>query len=171
MQSSFGILIFCSKKIKKKPTTLALAFFLNPLSEVSAYLCDPAELAFVCGTVAGARQWTLLNRTSTVQRNKRGSAQIKWIMGVIVQLMGVSWSLLTGCQYLASLRLKTNKHLSLVNQSVSFTAGFLLSTESTYSARVFIYKLLHSLICFVHLHLKPRTKTFNAQQQSFCFTV
>lgn len=67
------------------------------------YLCDSADLALVCGAVAGSRQWALLNRTSTVQGNKRGSAQIKWIMGVIVQLVCIRQGLLTSCQNLASL--------------------------------------------------------------------
>lgn len=83
---------------------LALSIIL-----VLAYLCDPAELAFECGTVASTRQWAFLNRTSTVQRNKRGSTQIKRIMGVIVQLMGISWGLLTGSQNLAGLSLKTKQ--------------------------------------------------------------
>lgn len=79
------------------------------LYSLQAYLCDPAELAFVCGTVAGPRQWALFNRTSTIKRNKRGSAQIKRIMGIIVQLMGISWGLLTGSQNLAGLRLNTKE--------------------------------------------------------------
>ena len=67
------------------------------------YLCDPADLAFVGGAVAGSRQRALLNRTSTVQRDKRGGAQVEWIVGIVVQLVGVCEGLLTGCQNLAGL--------------------------------------------------------------------
>lgn len=68
------------------------------------YLCDPADLAFVRGAVAGSRQRALLNGASAVQGNVRGSAQVKWIVGVVVQLVGVCQVLLTGCQNLASLK-------------------------------------------------------------------
>lgn len=76
-----------------------MACFTGMLS----YLCDSAYLAFVCGTVARCRQRALFNRTSTVQRNKGGSTKVKWIVGVIVQLVGISQSLLTGSQNLAGL--------------------------------------------------------------------
>lgn len=67
------------------------------------YLCDPADLAFVCGTVAGSGQRALLHRASAVQGDKRGSAQVKWIVGVVVQLVGVCQGLLTSSQNLAGL--------------------------------------------------------------------
>lgn len=70
---------------------------------VSAYLCDPADLAFVSGAIAGSRQRALFNRAPTVEGNIRGGAQVKWIVGVVVQLVGIRQALLTGCQDLASL--------------------------------------------------------------------
>lgn len=67
------------------------------------YLCNPADLAFVRRTVAGSRQRALLHRASTVQGDKGGSAQVKWIVGVVVQLVGICQGLLTSCQNLACL--------------------------------------------------------------------
>ena len=67
------------------------------------YLCDPADLAFVWGTVAGSRQRTLLDRASTVQGDKRCGAQVKRIVGVVVQLVGIRQCLLACRQNLAGL--------------------------------------------------------------------
>lgn len=77
------------------------------------YLCDPADLAFVRGAVAGSRQWALLNWASAVQGDKGGSAQVKWIVGVVVQLVGICQGLLTSCQNLAGLNGK--ERFNMVN--------------------------------------------------------
>lgn len=67
------------------------------------YLCDPADLAFVWRTVAGSGQRALLHRASAVQGDERGGAQVKRIVGVVVQLVGVRQGLLTSSQNLTGL--------------------------------------------------------------------
>ena len=69
-----------------------------------AYLCDPADLPLVRGTVTGSRQGALLHWPTTVQRSVRGGAQVKRIVGVVVQLVCVCQSLLTRSQYLPCLK-------------------------------------------------------------------
>ena len=71
---------------------------------VSTDLCDPADLSLVCGAVAGSGQGTLLHWSPAVQGCVGGGAQVKGIMGVVVQLMGVCQGLLAGRQNLASLK-------------------------------------------------------------------
>jgi hypothetical protein len=66
-------------------------------------LCDPADLALVGGAIAGPREGALLHWASTVQGRVRGSAQVKWIVGVVVQLVGIGQRLLACCQDLACL--------------------------------------------------------------------
>lgn len=68
------------------------------------YLCDPADLAFVCWTVASSRQGALFNWTSAVQWNIGGGAQVKWIVGVVIELVGICQVLLTGSQNLPGLK-------------------------------------------------------------------
>lgn len=67
------------------------------------YLCDPADLAFVCGTVAGPGERALFNWTPTIQGDIRGCAQVKGVVGVVVQLVGICQCLLTSSQDFAGL--------------------------------------------------------------------
>lgn len=94
------------------------------LSPVPTYLCDPADLAFVSRAVAGSRQRALLNRSSTVQGDEGGSAQVKWIVGVVVQLVCVCQGLLTGSQNFASLNCKGRFNMMLRDKKRKYVFPF-----------------------------------------------
>ena len=91
---------------------------------VLIYLCDPADLAFVCGTVAGSRQRALLDGASTVQGDKRGRAQVKWIVGVVVQLVGVRQGLLTSSQNFAGLNGRESYKIRITDEKIVSSSPF-----------------------------------------------
>lgn len=73
------------------------------LQRLRTNLCDPADLSFVFGAVAGSRQGAFLYWPPTVQGSVGGGADVKGIVGVVVQLVSICQALLTCCKNLSCL--------------------------------------------------------------------
>lgn len=67
-------------------------------NDIFANLChrsDTADLPMELRAVAGSTERTLLHRFATINGSVRGSADVKGVVHVIVELVGVSGILLT----------------------------------------------------------------------------
>lgn len=59
------------------------------------YCSDAADLPMELRAVAGSAEWTLLHGFATIDGSVRGSTDVKGVVHVIVELVGVSEILLT----------------------------------------------------------------------------
>lgn len=59
------------------------------------YCCDTANLPLELRAIASSTEWTLLHRLATIDGSVGGSTDVKGVVHVIVELVGVSGILLT----------------------------------------------------------------------------
>lgn len=70
----------------------------------STYCSDPADLTLKLRRIAGPTEWTFLHWLSTVDGPIRCSTDVKRVVHVIIELVGICGVLLTGRQDFAGLK-------------------------------------------------------------------